>query len=171
MKKTVGLAAAMIIVAAPVLAEEAPIANITGEWTGKGFVQKGEDSRKINVNCKIDGEQTGDEIEFGGDCRAMLVMKREIGAQLTREGDIYTGTYKGSELGIADLEGSFENPDELVLQMRFPRKVNGDDLARMTIQTMNEDEFRITTVDMTEAGNEFTTSEITFQREESVAER
>ena len=80
--------------------------DITGAWVGQGFVQKDERSKPVRVNCAVEGMQDGDRIGFEGVCRAFLVVKREIGAMLVRSGSTYTGTYKGSNVGIAELEGA-----------------------------------------------------------------
>lgn len=163
------LAAFVLLSAAPALAEEPQTADINGTWSGEGFVQKDENARKINVRCQIEGAQTGTDISFDGACRAMLVMKRAIGATLKSAGDGFVGTYKGSDVGIAQLDGARTAPDKLVLQMRFPREVNGDDVAEMIIDHPGNDAFTITTKDIMSSGVEITTSMIHFEREGSVA--
>ena len=57
-------------------AEETSIFDITGKWSGKGFVQKDDKSRKMNVTSEIEGAQSGDQIGFDGECRAMMVLMR-----------------------------------------------------------------------------------------------
>ncbi|UOM35883.1 hypothetical protein [Acuticoccus sp. I52.16.1] len=152
--------------APPAAAEEVPSLDITGKWRGKGFVQKDEKSRKMNVTCQIEGEQKGDEIGFDGECRAMMVLKRAIGADILREGERYKGTYVGSNAGPAELDGGPENDGRIVLTMTFPRKVNGDDIATMTIEPANDREFKITTVDTMDDGETMvTTAQITFERD------
>ncbi|WP_157961885.1 hypothetical protein [Acuticoccus kandeliae] len=149
----------------PVFAQdEQQTASLSGEWEGKGFVQKDEKSKPMNVRCKIAGEDTGDRIGFEGECRAMMIMKRAIGANLVRQGDTYSGTYLGSHVGVAQLEGGQNGPNTYVLTMTFPKEVNGDDVATMTIDTSGEGTFTITTVDRMETGDDITTSQITFER-------
>ncbi|MBJ3777318.1 hypothetical protein [Acuticoccus mangrovi] len=138
---------------------------MTGPWSGKGFVQKDEGSRPMNVSCKIKGEQTADTIGFAGACRAMLILKREIGAQLKRVGDRFVGTYKGADVGIAELDGSYVDGETVELTMTFPRSVNGDDVAKMTITTPGDGTFTIETSDKMESGVEVTTSSILFSRD------
>ncbi|MEM6762509.1 MAG: hypothetical protein AAF615_06515 [Pseudomonadota bacterium] len=169
MKRTVtALIIAMGI--APVAAEPSSVPDITGTWEGKGFVQKDENARKINVRCEIEGEQSVNQVGFDGVCRAMLVMKREIGAWLTKSDNGFTGTYKGAEVGLAELDGGPEVDGKIVLEMKFPKEVNGDDLATMTINLENSNVFTITTTDVMLNGEEITTSEVTFVREKDVAE-
>ncbi|MEM8551071.1 MAG: hypothetical protein AAGF45_01725 [Pseudomonadota bacterium] len=163
------IAGAMTLTAAPSFADEPTATDITGDWSGKGFVQADENARKINVRCKIEGSQDETNVAFEGACRAMLVMKREIGARLVKEGDNYTGTYKGSEVGIAELNGERSVPDQLVLTMTFPREVNGDAVATMTIDHGDPNVLTITTQDEMESGVMVTTSQIVFERESKVA--
>ncbi|WMS43272.1 hypothetical protein RDV64_02385 [Acuticoccus sp. MNP-M23] len=170
MLKTISLAAALALTATAALAETPTITDITGTWTGTGFVQKNEKSKPMNVKCEVEGAQSGDEVSFDGYCRAMIIVKRAIGAQLVRSGDTYTGTYTGSDAGVAKLDGGEPKPGLLDLEMQFPRDVNGDAVARMVIETPSEDSFTIRTTDMMESGVEVVTSEVTFEREASVAE-
>lgn len=168
MFKTISLAAALALTATAALAET-PISDITGTWAGTGFVQKNEKSKPMNVKCEVDGKQSGEDISFDGYCRAMIVVKRAIGASLVRSGDSYTGTYTGSDVGVAQLDGTEPKPGLLDLEMKFPKDVNGDAVARMVIETPSEDSFIIRTTDMMELGVEVVTSEVTFQRETAAA--
>lgn len=169
MLKATLLAATLSLLAAPLAA---PLAHaesefdVTGKWTGKGFVQKDANSRKMNVTCEVTGARAGDAIGFEGQCRAMLVMKRAIGADLVADGDSYSGIYIGSRVGPADLEGTMEDPGKIVMKMTFPKSVNGDDIATMTIETPSDNTFTITTVDLMDDGvTEVTTADIAFERE------
>lgn len=169
--KTVRIAAAVLVVSAlggavPALTLEEPgMPDLAGAWTGKGQVQKNDTSNPMNVTCTIEGNKPADnKVGFDGECRAMLIMKRAIGATLTREGDQFTGVYTGSNAGPAELSGTMNGGEELVLSMTFERPVNGDDQAVMTIRRSHEDAFTITTKDRMELGVEVTTSDITFER-------
>lgn len=141
------------------------VGDITGVWKGTGFVQRNETSEPINVRCQIDGMQTELMMGFEGECRAMLVVKRPIGARLAREGDRFTGTYTGSRVGVAELDGALDGDSRIVLDMTFPKEVNGDDKAVMTINNADDGTFTITTVDKMVSGVDVTTSQITFERE------
>lgn len=164
MLKATLLAATLSLIAAPLAVADTGF-DVSGKWNGKGFVQKDEKSRKMNVTCEVTGARTGDAIGFEGQCRAMLVMKRAIGADLVENGDTYSGTYIGSRVGPADLKGAMEGTGKLVMQMTFPKTVNGDDIATMTIEMPSDDAFTITTVDMMEDGSAVTTADITFERD------
>ncbi|RAI03983.1 hypothetical protein DLJ53_05835 [Acuticoccus sediminis] len=146
-------------------AEENPSLDISGKWKGKGFVQKDDKSRKMNVTCQIEGEQNGNDIGFDGECRAMMVLKRAIGADIQREGVRYRGTYVGSNAGPAELDGGPQDDGRIVLTMTFPKTIHGDDIATMTIEPANDSMFKITTVDTMDDGQtKVTTAEITFER-------
>lgn len=164
MQKTLSVAAFVVASTLCANAEMETHYDITGEWAGEGFVQRNEAARKIRVRCKVAGEEADGTLAFAGTCRAMLIMKREIGVTLTREGDTYTGTYIGSDVGPAALSGTRTEADRLVLKMTFPRGVNGDDIATMTINHTDPDAFSITTVDLMESGADVTTASITFAR-------
>ncbi|ORE94682.1 hypothetical protein [Acuticoccus yangtzensis] len=147
-------------------AEETSIFDITGKWSGKGFVQKDDKSRKMNVTCEIEGAQSGDQIGFDGECRAMMVLKRAIGADMVRQGERLKGTYIGSNAGPAELDGGPQEDGRIVLTMTFPKTIHGDDIATMTIAPANDKEFSIVTVDtMSDGKTLVTTAEITFERE------
>ena len=144
---------------------EVQIADISGAWKGSGFVQKDEKSKPMNVNCAIEGEQSAASIGFVGECRAMLIMKRAIGADIRLEEGQYVGTYIGSRVGVADLNGAMTSPQVLELEMTFPKEVNGDDKATMTIERPDEATFKVTTVDKMLSGVDVTTSQIVFERQ------
>ncbi|XWN32484.1 MAG: hypothetical protein ROR55_05025 [Devosia sp.] len=156
-------AAATSVVAA-VEDDEREIPSMEGSWTGTGFVQKDETSKPMKVRCSVEGLHAGNEIGFEGVCRAMMIFRRPIGAKLIQEGDRLTGTYTGSDLGVADLDGALEEGRTAVLTMTFPREIHGDAEAMMTIHRPKDSEFTITTTDIMSSGEELTTSQITFAR-------
>ncbi|MEM7693392.1 MAG: hypothetical protein AAF318_03015 [Pseudomonadota bacterium] len=164
MLKMLGLAALFAAGAATAHADVETNYNIAGKWTGKGFVQKNETARKINVRCEVEGKADDGQLAFDGFCRAMLVIKRDIGVTLTRTGDSYAGIYIGSDVGPAELSGTRTDAERLILTMTFPRNVNGDDVAVMTIEHGDPNAFMITTVDDMESGNAITTANISFTR-------
>ena len=167
MKTWTCLFAALLVTAGIAIADGREADDITGPWSGEGYVQKDENSRRVKVRCKIEGEQEGDKIQFEGVCRAMLIMKRDIGAWLTRTGDSFSGTYKGADAGIAQLLGTETGPGRLELTMTFPRQVHTDDKAVMMIDRPDDNTFTITTFDTMSSGEEITTSSIRFERDET----
>lgn len=165
--KRVSLVAAtlmMMSASATLASDERLPSDISGTWTGIGKVQKNESAKPLNVKCSIDGEQSTGTIGFGGQCRALMFLKRDIGAELTVDGDRLSGVYVGSDAGPARLDGTITDPETITLNMTFEREVNGDDQAVMTIIRPDENSFTITTVDRMLSGEEVTTSQITFLR-------
>lgn len=169
MKTWTCLFAAIMVMAGAAIADGREADDISGPWAGEGYVQKDEKSRRVKVRCTIEGEQAGDDIQFEGVCRAMLIMKRDIGAKLTRSGDSFTGTYKGADAGIAQLAGIETGPGRLELTMTFPRKIHTDDKAIMMIDRPDENTFTIVTIDTMDSGEEVTTSSIRFERTKMAA--
>ncbi|WP_420393803.1 hypothetical protein [Acuticoccus sp.] len=168
---TVAAAITLGALASPAAASEPRIADISGAWSGTGFVQRDAEARPMKVRCAINGDQDGDDLGFEGECRAMLVLKRAIGASIVREGPRYSGTYTGSNAGVAALEGARAEDGSIVLHMTFEREINGDDVALMTITPSDGRTFTITTVDRMEDGVDVTTSQITFERDADVSAR
>jgi hypothetical protein len=156
-------AAALLMVCGPATAGQ-PSVDINGAWAGEGYVQKNDESDPMNVRCEIEGAQHDDRLGFDGECRAMMILRRDIGADLVFDGERFRGTYEGARVGVADLEGASSPDGRVVLTMRFPREVNGDDTATMTIHLHDDDTFTIETVDRMKSGNEVTTSLIRFER-------
>lgn len=155
---------AAALVTPPLASETLDIADISGAWEGEGFVQRDDRSEPVKVRCSIEGRQSEVQIGFEGSCRAMLIMKRDIGADIVLRDGQFVGTYKGSRVGIADLNGTMTAPNQLDLTMTFPRAVNGDDQATMRIERPDEGTFKVTTVDRMESGVDVTTAQITFER-------
>jgi len=156
--------AALLMAGGPAVAD-VTLADISGAWTGKGYVQKDDKTDPMNVRCEIEGAQHADEIGFDGECRAMLILKRKIGASIVVDDGRMSGTYLGSRVGVAALEGGAASDGRVVLTMRFPREVNGDDVATMTIHLHGKDAFTIETVDRMASGEDVTTSLIRFERQ------
>lgn len=162
--RTVLAVSAVAALIAPALAA-VPIDDIAGAWTGKGKVQQSDTAKPINVSCEVTGEQSSPtDLGFDGVCRALLVMKRPIGATFKLDGDKITGTYTGSLIGVAQLDGVATSPTEWDLKMTFPKEVNGDNIAQMTISNPGDGTFRIQTRDKMTSGVEVTTTDVTFRK-------
>jgi len=160
-----GVTAAALLATLGAVAAAEPRVDINGAWAGEGYVQKDDESDPMNVRCKIEGAQNDDRLGFDGECRAMMILRRDIGADIVFDGERFRGTYEGARAGVADLDGSASPDGRVVLTMRFPREVNGDDTATMTIHLHDEDAFTIETTDRMKSGVEVTTSLIRFERE------
>jgi hypothetical protein len=150
--------------AALAVAAPSPIADIAGDWSGKGTVRRDDASKPINVTCQMTGEQSASTLGFEGECRALLVMKRPIGATFKIDGDRVTGTYTGSSAGVAKLSGRATSATEWKLTMTFPKEINGDNVAEMTIRNSGTGTFQIVTTDKMTSGATVTTTDVTFTK-------
>jgi hypothetical protein len=119
-----------------------------GTWVGSGSVQRGIDARPWRVNCTLTGNRTANRLSIGGSCRAALIIQRRIGADLTfdpQSGE-YRGTYVGARVGPAQLSGR-RSGDVVNLTIAWPKPVNGDLRAMMSIRNDGSGTLRITVTD------------------------
>jgi hypothetical protein len=104
-----------------------------GSFKGAGKVRTAADGSPYNVKCNVSGNATATRISLDGTCRAMAVVSRKIGADLTVSPDgTYSGVYTGSKIGPAAVRGR-RTGDNVVLTVTWPKPVNGDQKALMTI--------------------------------------
>jgi hypothetical protein len=125
-------------------AEDTFLDRFKGSWTGSGRVQRNAETSPWQVNCRLTGDTGQDRISIQGNCRAALIIQRQIAANLTydpRSGD-YTGTYIGARVGPARISGTRKG-DVVNLRIAWPRPVNGDTQAEMTIQNTGSGVLRI----------------------------
>jgi hypothetical protein len=115
-------------------AEDLFLDRFKGSWFGSGRIQRNAATSPWHVNCAINGDRAPDRINIQGRCRAALILQRQIGADLTydvRTG-LYRGVYTGARVGPARLSGT-RSGDVMRLTIDWPRPVNGDTRAEMTI--------------------------------------
>jgi hypothetical protein len=125
-------------------AEDTFLDRFKGSWTGSGSVQRNAETRPWQVNCRLTGNTAQDRISIQGNCRAAIIIQRQIAADLTydpRSGD-YSGTYIGARVGPARISGTRKG-DVVSLKIAWPRPVNGDTQAEMTIQNTGSGVLRI----------------------------
>lgn len=160
------LAVVALCVAAPASANEPSFPpNLAGAWSGSGEVQKDDTAKPRGVRCTIEVKQSDNMVGFQGDCRAMMIFKRAISAEITRDGDRFTGVYDGAgDSGVAQLDGTMTAPNTLTLDMTFENVVNGDNKGEMIITHPDDDTLTIVTRDKMESGVEINTTEVTFTR-------
>jgi hypothetical protein len=136
--------AAISTVQADVPAESAFLDRFKGSWTGSGIIQRNAETSPWRVNCTATGSRGPDSININGNCRAAIIIQRPIGANLTvdpRSGD-YSGVYTGARVGPARLSGT-RNGDVVRLTIAWPKPVNGDTKAEMTIRNEGSGVLRI----------------------------
>jgi hypothetical protein len=134
MRVYVPAALAMIALVSAASAEDAAYLNrFEGAFAGKGKVRTSAESNPMNVSCKVSGNATDTTINLAGTCSALAVFSRKIGADLRVAPDgTYSGTYTGSKIGPAAINGRRQG-DKVVLTVNWPKPVNGDQIAIMTI--------------------------------------
>ncbi|MGE0500002.1 MAG: hypothetical protein AB7I79_12170 [Rhizobiaceae bacterium] len=156
-----GLAAA----AGPAAASEAEfLQSLDGSWNGTGSVKVRTNSSPIKVNCTFQSDATDTALSLDGNCRGLLIVSRAIGADLRADGARYAGSYVGAGTGTAGLNGS-RSGNAINLDVRWAKEVNGDRLARLTVQKIGDDGMRLTTVDVDpDTGKNVVTSEINLRR-------
>lgn len=158
--------AAFLVGASNAGATEAPfLKSLAGEWAGGGMMKRTTSSSPINLDCNFHSKSDGEAFSMTGICRGMIVLQREVSAQLTATGNQYAGRYIGPSGGVSNLSGG-RSGDAINLAVRWSKLINGDRSANMTIQRVGDNSIRIRTVDRDpESGQQVVTSEITLRRQ------
>ena len=152
---------------APSHAAEADfLQRFCGKWSGAGLVQRdaAEDPRR--VRCTMQGAPSENGVSMQGTCRAAIIASRRVGADIRYDPDFgrYTGTYVGSVIGPARLSGKREG-DAVNSTITWPKPVNGDTKAAMTIQNDGGGRLRILVSDEARPGGpRETVTEISLAR-------
>lgn len=163
---TAAAVAAMASGAAFAASESGYLNRFGGEWSGSGVVQPNMNEGRHNVSCSAVGKASATSASIDGSCSAYLVFTRDVGASLTLDPETgqYTGTYVGSPIGPAQLAGSRQG-NSLVLEMTWPKDVNGDRSSQMTITNTSETGFVIKIQDrLGKDGPVETTTALNFER-------
>lgn len=138
--------------------------RLEGRWSGTGTIQRNLESSPTRVSCKMTGDADSQGFDLKGACRA-AIFTRPVGASLRRRGDSYVGSYVGSKIGPASLSGR-PRGNTVDLAIVWPREVNGDRDATMTIRSLGPNQFRITVTDRSPAtGQQVRTTDLTFTRQ------
>jgi hypothetical protein len=147
-------------------ANEAPfLKTLAGQWAGGGMMKRTTSSSPINLDCSFQSKSNGEALSMTGICRGMIVLSREVSAQLTAAGNQYAGRYIGPSGGVSALSGG-RSGDAINLAVRWSKLINGDRSANMTIQRVGDNSIRIRTVDRDpESGRQVVTSEINLRRQ------
>lgn len=121
-------------------------------------------ARPINITCNLAIAAVTTALSMQGDCRGLLIVRREISANLRASGDGYRGTYVGPSGQPSALSGS-RRGNALNLGVRWARVTNGDRAAAMTIEKIGNDRLLLKTVDNDPAsGKPVVTSRIDLSR-------
>jgi hypothetical protein len=125
--------------------EQAFIGYFGGKWAGSATVIK--NSIPWHVGCRVDGRPATNRLVIEGNCNLSIISVR-IAADITYDpkSGRYTGTYIGSDVGPARVSGR-RHGSVVNLAITWPRVINGDNSARMTIENAGGGNLRITTFD------------------------
>lgn len=131
-------------------AERTFLDRFLGSWTGTATVI--DNDRPMNVTCRITGTPDDNHISIGGYCNAGI-LSRAISAELTFDPKTnrYSGTYIGDDVGPARLSGTRDG-NTVRLTITWPKPVNGDTVAKMTIVNAGNGTLKITLDDKPAAG-------------------
>jgi hypothetical protein len=107
--------------------------RFNGSFFGDGSVRTKASGSDHSVTCTVKGKTSESTASLNGTCRAAIIFSRKIGADLKVDSSgRYTGTYVGSKIGPAQLSGT-RTGNTLNLIVTWPKEVNGDKNATMTI--------------------------------------
>ena len=159
------LGAACLFAATAAHADESRfLHSLQGKFAGTGTVRIRTNLPVTNISCTFTSDATVNSLSLDGNCRALLIMSREIRADLKVSGSTYTGTYIGSRSGPAGLSGTRVG-DAINLDIHWAKIVNGDRDAQLTVEKTGPDEMRMTVTDMDpKTGKMVVTSRIDLKR-------
>ncbi|MCQ0989707.1 hypothetical protein [Jiella marina] len=160
-----GIAVALVgLGLAPAASSADYFARYHGDWTGGGPVKVAQLPEPTNVFCDIKGTRDGGRsFSLSGQCRAMLVLSRKIGATLRYdpETDMYRGAYEGSSSGPAKLQGKLEGAT-LNLKVTWNKTIYDDQFARMLIENRGGGAFTMKVLEQID-GKEVVVSDLSFE--------
>ena len=153
--RAVGIAvalAALCFSTAGSAAEREFLARFEGSFTGGGTVQRDASERPNQVTCTMTGQPSATSVSMNGKCGA-AIFSRAIKADIRYDAATgrYTGVYVGSAIGPARLSGKRKG-DAVVLTITWPKPVNGDTKATMTIRNSGNGSLAITVTDELKPG-------------------
>lgn len=133
-------------------AEREFLSRFGGSFSGGGTVQRSAEKAPDRVTCSLKGEPSASGISISGRC-GMGGFSKQISADLRFDPATgrYSGTYIGASIGAAGLSGR-RRGDNVVLTITWPRPVNGDMQATMTIRNSGNGRLGITVVDELQPG-------------------
>ena len=133
-------------------AEREFLNRFEGLFSGGGTVQRNGAERPNQVTCSLTGQPSSSGVSLTGQCGASI-FSRDIRADIRFDeaSGRYTGVYVGSAIGPAKLSGK-RRGDAVILTITWPKPVNGDTKATMTIRNSGNGSLAITVTDELEPG-------------------
>lgn len=127
--------------------ESAYFGRYAGSFAGSGEVRRTAQESPNQVKCTLTGRPTADGVSIAGKCGA-FIFSRDVSADVRYDAatGLYTGTYIGSDAGPAKLLGR-RSGDAVVLTITWPKVINGDTKATMTIRNAGNGQLAISVVD------------------------
>lgn len=128
------------------------LSRFSGSFAGGGLVQRNAGEQPNKVSCTLTGKATASRISMSGKCGAFIFSKA-ISADIRYDARTgrYSGTYVGSAIGPARLSGKRQG-NAVVLTITWPKPVNGDTKATMTIHNSGNGNLAITVTDRVAPG-------------------
>lgn len=167
MKTVWRMAATLLCVCSAGLAQASEaefLKSLQGKWTGGGPVRIRINWIPVTVSCKFDTAADDTALSMKGTCRGMMLMSRSISADIRANGAKYSGWYIGPKGGKASLNGS-RNGDAIDLVIHWPKIINGDRIADLTVQRVGDNGMKLITTDIDPAsGQKVVTSELSLTR-------
>ncbi len=138
--------------------------RFAGSWAGSGAVQRKAEEGPKRVTCKVTGNPSQNALPISGTCRAAVIFTREIGVDVRVDPATgrYTGTYTGSSIGPASVSGR-RRGDVVTLTITWPKPVNGDTTASMSIRNDGAGRMSIVVTDEID-GQKVKTTEVTMSK-------
>ena len=145
--------------------ETSYLQRFSGSWSGSGSVQRKAEEGAKRVRCRVKGSSSQTSLSMSGTCRAALVFTREIGVEVRADPATgrYAGTYTGASIGPARVSGRRQG-DTVTLTITWPKPVNGDTKATMTIRNDGSGRLSIAVTDKMPDGRQVQTTNLTFSK-------
>jgi hypothetical protein len=126
--------------------------RFAGSFAGSGEVKRNARANPNKVKCTLTGQQLENGIVISGECGASI-FSRQVSADIRLDPatGAYTGTYIGASAGPAKLWGK-RRGDQVVLTITWPKPVNGDTKATMTIRNSGDGTLAIVVTDEVHPG-------------------
>ncbi len=156
---------ALLCVTAPAAANEANfLKSLQGQWTGGGPVRIRVNWSPITVSCNFDTQADNNTLTMKGTCRGLMFMSRSISADIRYRDAGYSGWYIGPKGGRARVNGSrVGNAIDLIIH--WPKTINGDRIADLTVQKIGSNGMKLMTVDVDpKSGKPVVTSDLNLTR-------
>lgn len=154
--------AASMMAAMPAHSSEAEfLKSLEGQWAGGGSIRLKPEQESVDVNCDLSSDALAERLSMDGNCSAMIIMSRAIGADLSVEGATYSGTYTGSPRGPASLSGN-RSGDTVNLAVAWPE--TGRE-ASMQLSSSGNVLQIVTTEAHPQTGEPVVTAQLSFERQ------